>query len=166
MSTCAGSELWRSLLWRIWFGRCWCSLPWSYWADHWSFATKYWFGSVHRNGWSFGGLKAVLFAKELSLFRVIIQGDCIRIIDALKGSGHCHTLYGQVIDETNRLGGMLRSCMFQHVRREGNRLAHSLAKNTVLSADTDVWVKSLSEDVKDIFQSDLPWTCFIFVGFS
>ena len=30
--------------------------------------------------------------------------------------------------------------MFQHVR-EGNRLAHSLAKNAVLSADTDVWIK-------------------------
>ena len=70
----------------------------------------------------------MLFAKELSLFRVIIEDDCIRVIDALKGSGRSGTLYGQVIDETKRLGGMLRSCLFQHVRREGNRLAHSLAK--------------------------------------
>ena len=46
--------------------------------------------------------------------------------------------------------------MFQHVRREGNRLAHSLAKNAVLSADTDVWVEALLEDVDDVFQSDLP----------
>ena len=37
-------------------------------------------------------------------------------------------LFGHIIDETKRLGWMLRGCRFQHVRREGNRLAHSLAK--------------------------------------
>ena len=47
-------------------------------------------------------------------------------------------LFGHIIDETKRLGWMLRGCRFQHVRREGNRLAHSLAKKAVLSADTKV----------------------------
>ena len=45
--------------------------------------------------------------------------------------------------------------MFQHVR-EGNRLAHSLAKNAFLSIDTDVWIKTLPKDVEDVFQSNLP----------
>ena len=51
---------------------------------------------------------------------------------------------------------ILRSCLFQHVRREGNRLAHCLAKKAVLSVDTDVWVESLPEDVEDVFHLDLP----------
>ena len=72
--------------------------------------------------------RAVLFAKELCLFQDIIEGDCSQVIDALKGSGRCRTLFSHIIDESKRLGGMLRSCLFQHVRREGNRLAHSLAK--------------------------------------
>ena len=55
-----------------------------------------------------------------------------------------------------RIGGTLRSCLFQQVRHEGNRLAHCLAKKAVLSADTDVWVESLPEDVEDVFHSDLP----------
>ena len=50
--------------------------------------------------------------------------------------------------------------MFQHVR-EGNRLAHSLAKNAFLFVDTDVWIKTLPKDVEDVFQSDLPWACFV-----
>ena len=74
---------------------------------------------------------------------------------------HC-TLFGHIIDETKWLGGTLTSCMFQHVR-EGNRLAHSLAKNAFLSIDTDVWIKTLPKDVEDIFQSDLPWACFVLV---
>ena len=67
-----------------------------------------------------------------------------------------HTLFGHIIDESKRIGGTLRSCLFQHVRCEGNRLAHCLAKKAVLSADTNVWVESLLEDVEDVFHSDLP----------
>ena len=100
--------------------------------------------------------RAVRFATELCVFQVIIEGDCSRIIAALKGFGRCHTLFGHIIDEFKRIGGTLRSCLFQHVRREGNRLAHCLAKKAVLSADTDIWVESLPEDVEDVFHSDLP----------
>ena len=53
--------------------------------------------------------------------------------------------------ESKRIGGTLRSCLFQHVRHKGNMLAHCLAKKAVLSADTDVWVKSLPEDVENVF---------------
>ena len=64
-------------------------------------------------------------------------------------------LFSHIIDETKRLGQMLGGCMFQHVRREGNRLAHSLAKKVVLSADTEIWVEALPEEVAYVFQSDL-----------
>ena len=56
--------------------------------------------------------------------------------------------------ESKRIGGTLRSYLFQHVRHKGNMLAHCLAKKAVLSADTDVWVKSLPEDVENVFHSD------------
>ena len=44
---------------------------------------------------------------------------------------------------------------FQHVRRDGNKLAHSLARRAVLSADTVVWVEELPTDLEDVFQMDL-----------
>ena len=47
-------------------------------------------------------------------------------------------------------------CMFQHVKRDGNRLAHSLAKKAVLSTDLEIWVEDLPKDVDVVFQSDLP----------
>ena len=97
-----------------------------------------------------------MFTAELCVFRVIIEGDCSRVIAALKGFGRYRTLFGHIIDESKQIGGTLRSCLFQHVRREGNRLAHCLAKKAVLSADTDVWVESLLENVEDVFHSDLP----------
>ena len=46
--------------------------------------------------------------------------------------------------------------MFQHVRRDVNRLAHNLAKKVVLSTDLEIWVEDLPKDVDVVFQSDLP----------
>ena len=59
-----------------------------------------------------------------------------------------------MIDNAWRLGYALHSCQFFHVRREGNKLAHELARRAVLSADTDVWVEDLSDDLDAVFQSD------------
>ena len=98
----------------------------------------------------------VIFARELSLFNIIVEGDCLHVIQALKRSGPCPLLFGHIIDETKRLGRVLRSCMFQHVRRDVNRLAHNLAKKAVLSTDLEIWVEDLPKDVDVVFQSDLP----------
>ena len=74
------------------------------------------------------------------------------INNALKS---CNTLFGHVTDECRRVSTSLRFWKFQHVRREGNRLAHALARIAILSADTNVWVESLPSDLEDVFQSDL-----------
>ena len=98
--------------------------------------------------------RAVIFARELSLFNIIVEGDCLHVIQALQRPNPCNLLFGHIIDETKRMGQLLRGCRFQHVRREGNSLAHSLARKAVLTADTEVWVEDLPEEVADVFQSD------------
>ena len=52
----------------------------------------------------------------MSLFRIIVEGDCLSVIQALRRSGRCPLLYGHIVDETKRLGSVLRSCEFQHLR--------------------------------------------------
>ena len=100
--------------------------------------------------------RVVVFAREMSLFHIIVEGDCLSVIQALLSNGPCPLMFGHIIDETKRLGNVLRSCMFQHVGRDGNKLAHSLAKKAVLSADLEIWVEDLPKDVDVVFQSDLP----------
>lgn len=45
-------------------------------------------------------------------------------------------------------------CHFQHICKEGNRLAHGLARRAILSVNTSVWVENLPVDLEDVFQSD------------
>ena len=99
--------------------------------------------------------RAVEFARELSLFYVILEGDCLGVVQALNALGGCNTLYGNVVIETKRLGAVLLHCSYQHVGRDGNKLAHCLARRAVSSADIDVWVEDIPEDLDVVFQTDL-----------
>ena len=44
--------------------------------------------------------RVVVFAGEMSLFHIIVEGDCLSVNQALLCSGPCPLLYGHIIDET------------------------------------------------------------------
>ena len=43
--------------------------------------------------------RAVSLARELCLFQVIFEGDCLRIITTINSIEACHTLFGHIIGE-------------------------------------------------------------------
>lgn len=56
--------------------------------------------------------QVVVLARELSLFHVMFEGVCLRVVQAFRCSGLCNTLFGHVIEESKRLGCSLRQCQF------------------------------------------------------
>ena len=98
---------------------------------------------------------ALIFAQEISIFKVEVVGDSLKVIQALNNPKPNRTQMGHIICDIQRLGAGMQSCNFNHTRRGGNRLAHSLAKSAVLVADTDVWLEELPQDLVDVFQFDL-----------
>ena len=55
--------------------------------------------------------RALVFAQELSLSQVVIEGDSLQIVQAVNSQGACLTLCGHVIEEIQRLQkGLLFSC--------------------------------------------------------
>ena len=97
--------------------------------------------------------RAISFAKELSIHQMVIEGDSLRVIQAINGTRPVQTMYGHVIDDIRFLSSSI-SCSFLHVRHKGNRLAHALARQAVSSTDTDVWLENLPQDLDDVFQLD------------
>ena len=99
--------------------------------------------------------RALIFAQEISIFKAEVEGDSLKVIQALNNPKPNRIQMGHIICDIQRLGAGMQSCTFNHTRRRGNRLAHSLAKRAVLVADTDVWLEELSQDLVDVFQFDL-----------
>ena len=46
--------------------------------------------------------RAVVFAQELSLSKVVVGDDCLRVVSALNAFVRYNTLYGNVVEETCR----------------------------------------------------------------
>ncbi|XP_023874803.1 uncharacterized protein LOC111987330 [Quercus suber] len=57
-------------------------------------------------------LRAIVFAKELSVFKVVVEGDCLKVVQALKARACCNTLYGTVIEDAHYQGASLQACHF------------------------------------------------------
>ena len=98
--------------------------------------------------------RAILFALELCLAHVMVEGDSLKVIAAINNPQKNRTLWGHVVEDTKKY--WFQTCSFGHLYREGNSLAHSLTKRVVLSADLYVWKEELSQDLIDVFLSDLP----------
>ena len=83
------------------------------------------------------------------------EGDSQRVIRATNNQVPSKTLFGHVIEEIWLLADAIQKCSFGHVPREGNQLAHSLARRAVLFLDLDVWIENLPFELDVILQVDL-----------
>ena len=99
--------------------------------------------------------RAITLAKELCLSQMVFEGDCQKVIAAINSSGACHTLFGHIIEEIHCLSSTLVTSCFVHTRREGNKIAHALARRAVLTTDIDVWVEELPGDMDDVLHSEI-----------
>ena len=85
---------------------------------------------------------------------MVVEGDCLWVIQALVVARPSRSMFGHVIADIHSLISNVEFS-FCHVKREGNKLAHALARRAVASADFGVWLEELSRDLEDIFQFDL-----------
>ena len=76
------------------------------------------------------------------------------LLIAINSFEACHTMFGHII-EIRCLSSSLVSCQLKHISREGNSLAHALARRVVLTADIEIWVEELPTNLDDVFQCDL-----------
>ena len=97
--------------------------------------------------------RAINFAKELCIHQMVVEGDSLQVIKVINDSRPSWTMFGHFIAEFQILSSTV-CCSFNHVRREGNKLAHALAYRAILSADIDVLLEDLPRDLDDVFQFD------------
>ncbi|XP_065619863.1 uncharacterized protein LOC136063423 [Quercus suber] len=76
-------------------------------------------------------LKAASLARELGFRNVILEGDSLCLIKALKSAEDSFSPTGLLVDNVKRFASSFERWMYSHVKRNGNSVAHSLAKNVI-----------------------------------
>uniref|UniRef100_A0A2N9FFZ2 Reverse transcriptase domain-containing protein n=1 Tax=Fagus sylvatica TaxID=28930 RepID=A0A2N9FFZ2_FAGSY len=90
---------------------------------------------------------AIQFAKDLGFMLVDLEGDSKIIVEALLLKAPCTTIYGNVIEDIKQSAQNLQSVHFLHINREGNAMAHLLAKRARLNKPFEVWMESVPPEL-------------------
>lgn len=75
---------------------------------------------------------------ELGFDHVILEGYSEILIKALKNGGSELTQFGHLVNDIHFLASKISGFQFSHVHRQGNQIAHSLARRAILSITMSV----------------------------
>lgn len=93
----------------------------------------------------------VCLAQVLGLKDIVVEGDSLLVIQALKGSTIPALPILKIMEGVKRCLRNFSSWMIAHTRRNNNAISHLLAKNAMNVSDCVIWV----EDTPPIIESQI-----------
>ena len=83
-------------------------------------------------------LKALSFAHELGFQNIVLEGDALNLIQALKAQEQTLLPWGLLVEDVKEYGKNFRRVLYSHVKRNDNSVAHNLAKYALRIPDFQV----------------------------
>ncbi|KAK9988307.1 hypothetical protein SO802_028546 [Lithocarpus litseifolius] len=87
---------------------------------------------------AFALLQGVLFAVEMGLTRVIFESDDLALIQAVNSNENGGDL-GHILQDIKAQALVFNWSIFQHLKRDGNKAAHELARDAKLTGHSRTW---------------------------
>ena len=97
--------------------------------------------------------KAVEFALEIGLTKVIIEGNSDIVHKDLSNVNFSLALHGHLIQDVKTLIPYFFNISFNHVCRHGNNAAHELTRRAITSPNLTVWMKDVPPDIHSVIQT-------------
>lgn len=98
--------------------------------------------------------RALWFAKELGFQRLIVEGDSEAVINSINGDYMAQSEFRHILQDISLLSSSFNFVSFCHVKRQGNCVAHRLARR-VITCPLEVWMESINLDMLDAYNADL-----------
>jgi hypothetical protein len=95
------------------------------------------------------------FCCKLGFRRVVLEGDSMEVVTALKRGGNCSERYGHFVDDARQLLNSLELWHVHHVGREANTVAHELAQHGATLADECIWTTDFPDFLMPLVLSDV-----------
>jgi ribonuclease HI len=71
--------------------------------------------------------RALMLAKDMNVDRVLLEMDCMGVVNKLRDKGLDRSAQGPLVEEIKKLMKGFAMASVSHVHRSGNEVAHSLA---------------------------------------
>ena len=98
---------------------------------------------------------ALCFAKDLGFNKLIMEGDSEIIIKALSSNGFSASSFGHILQDIKSVSSSLGGVLFNHTRRQGNRVAHGLARMACNFVNFHSWMEDVPPGIIDVYVSEV-----------
>ena len=99
-------------------------------------------------------LHGVLFASEMQVHQALFESDALSIIHDLT-SKVPGSDFGHILEDIRVASSSFNFCSFHHLKRDGNRAAHSLALEAKSSGQSKIWKGNPPPCIQGILSDDL-----------
>ena len=99
--------------------------------------------------------RALQFASELGFDQVIVEGDCQVLTNALIEDKSFLSTVGVIIDDICFEASCYNQLRYSLVKREGNKVAHSLVRYAIEILDFVVWMEDVPPHLLSVVQVDI-----------
>ena len=97
----------------------------------------------------------LMFARDLSIQDFTLESDSLTLINALQDLSPPPSSVAALIFNSIAMSHSFRCVDFSHVGRNGNRLAHILAKHVLGIADLSIWVEEIPYFLEQALNQDV-----------
>ena len=88
-------------------------------------------------------VKAMQFASDLGFQRAMLETDSLVLVKALRDDTEFLSAVGLVLDEIRNKDNFFNELHYSNVKREGNIVAHKLARHAICVSDVVVWMEDV-----------------------
>ena len=99
--------------------------------------------------------KAIVFAKELGLSKVVLEGDSSIVMSVLNSSNPGLAPFGLLVQDTLNVAIGFSKLSYSHTKRESNSVAYNLAQLAVNIPNCVIWMEDVPSDVLSFCHVDL-----------
>ena len=96
-----------------------------------------------------------MFARELGLSQVVLEGDSSIVMSALNSSNPRLAPFGLLVQDTLNVTTGFSKLSYSHTKREGNSVAHNLAQLAANIPNCVIWMEDVLSDVMSFYHADL-----------
>ena len=100
--------------------------------------------------------RAALFAQDLGFRQVCFEGDVELIVKSLQSGAESNVLAGHLVKDFMSIRGYFQSYSIIHIRRQGNHVAHALARDARSSFPLRVWSEVVLPNIFSLVVKDMP----------
>ena len=100
--------------------------------------------------------KAAMFARDLGFSQVCFEGDAELVVKCLQSGMVSNALVGHLVKDFMSIRRHFQSFNVIHVRRQGNNVAHALARDAKFSFPLRVWMEEVPPNISCFVVRDLP----------